>query len=254
MNKEDQLLVKSLVFAASGVFAILSVVTLIFAFSDFNAIKDSSSTLQGANLSPLLVVFLVVAIATLIFAISCFAITFSRTVHAKEWLYRMRIISIIMLVLTLALFTIMKVCSYMSFESISAAIKDSSNVDELSKKFFTSQFANAMIFSCLSSVVNIFFIHMINNDTVPQGAPSVVTNYGAIQNLPKTESQILQEKIEAAKEAIHVKELQKELDNLTAQLSVAEPEQSQQLDINDIANTSEADDAQITVDDLPKAD
>ena len=83
MNKEDKLLIKSLIFAAGFVFALLSLISLVLTSSDFNAAQAGDSTLASANLTPLLLVFFIVAIATLIIVIACFALTFMSSEKAK---------------------------------------------------------------------------------------------------------------------------------------------------------------------------
>ena len=215
MDREDKLLAKSLIFAGGFLFAILSFITLIQTSNDFSAAKASgNAVLKNANLTPLLVVFFLVTILAVTLVIGSFILTFIKSDKAKVWQGRLLICTIIMLVLSVALYAIMAFSSYIDFASINEAVQNNST-DKIVRKFYTSKFTSAMMLTSISLIVNLFLIQNQSKfeerveETIDEKEPEPEQN---------NEQAELENQIKTLKEQIKIKELKNELANLTSQL------------------------------------
>ncbi|MBO4936701.1 MAG: tripartite tricarboxylate transporter TctB family protein [Clostridia bacterium] len=219
MDREDKLLAKCLIFAGSFLFTILSFVTLVQTALDFSNAKVAEPTLlKGANLTPLLVVFFLVTIIAIAIVVASFIFTFIKNDKSKTWQNRLLICTIIMLVLTVALYAIMQFSSYISYGAIANAIHNNTTED-IVRKFYTSQFTSAMMLTSISLVINLVLMNTHNKlDAQIVESEPVAEEEIVEEQTTNSEQDELERQIAMLKEQIHIKSLKDQIAQLHNQL------------------------------------
>ena len=242
MEKEDKTLVKSLLFTASFVFAILAVCVLINITIDFNEMLKSSDVLTGANLTPLLVMFYLITFIVIATIVISYIFTFVDGEKSDIWKNRLIVCNIILITLTVTIYAIMQFSAYISLGEIKKAVETNS-VGGFARKYYTSKMSNVMMLITISLLINMFILK-VKTALLSAQANQHQDDATVADN---SEEAILARQIADIKSKIRIQNLQEEKARLEGELdSNAQVLEGEQISIDSLATSSGANETHLS--------